>query len=146
LKSITFVADPSVRAQPRASIRARPGKSDSGFPIKTVLHHSAGASGLPARLVQQHSGDWAMTGKVPVARVEGQAPLPVLLGRMEAIQDTKTMAGSPDADIAMRSASRNLAHGFCVLRCHAFREPMKEKPNVQYSFSRNRLGWASPQA
>jgi hypothetical protein len=26
--------------------------------------------------VQQHSGDWTMTGKVPVARVEGQKPLP----------------------------------------------------------------------
>jgi len=26
--------------------------------------------------VQQHSGDWTMTGKVPVARVEGALPLP----------------------------------------------------------------------
>ena len=26
--------------------------------------------------VQQHSGDWTMTGKVPVARVEGEMPLP----------------------------------------------------------------------
>jgi len=26
------------------------------------------------KIVQQHSGDWAMAGKVPVARVEGQAP------------------------------------------------------------------------
>jgi len=26
--------------------------------------------------VQQHSGDWTMTGKVPVARVEGRPPLP----------------------------------------------------------------------
>ena len=94
--------------------------------------------------VQQHSGDWAMTGKVPVARVEGQMLSPELPERMEAIQDTKTMAGSPDADVALRSASRNLAHGFCVLGRHAFREPMKEKPNVQYSFRRNRLGWPSP--
>jgi hypothetical protein len=28
------------------------------------------------KFVQQHSGDWTMTGKVPVARVEGQMPLP----------------------------------------------------------------------
>ena len=54
---------------------------------------------------------------------QGQALLPEFPGRMEAIQDMRTMAGSPDADIAMRSASRNLAHGFCVLGFHAFREP-----------------------
>jgi hypothetical protein len=28
------------------------------------------------KFVQQHSGDWTMTGKVPVARVEGEPPLP----------------------------------------------------------------------
>ena len=44
-----------------------------------------------------------ITGKVPV-RPE----------RMDAIRNIKTMAGSPDADRV--SASRNLAHGFCVLR------------------------------
>jgi hypothetical protein len=32
-------------------------------------------------------------------------------GGMDAIQNMKTMAGSPDAEF---SASRNLAHGFCV--------------------------------
>ena len=26
------------------------------------------------KLVQQHSGDWTMTGKVPVARVQGGQP------------------------------------------------------------------------
>jgi len=66
------------------------------------------------KIVQQHSGDWAMTGKVPVARVEGQVPLPATIGRMKAIQHIKTMAGSPDADFATRSASRNLAHGLFV--------------------------------
>ena len=37
------------------------------------------------------------------------------IGRMDAIRNTKTMAGS-DAGIATsaRSTSRNLAHGFCV--------------------------------
>jgi hypothetical protein len=94
--------------------------------------------------VQQHSGDWTMTGKVPVARVEGQQLLPATIGRMKAIQHIKTMAGSPDADLILRSASRNLAHGFCALVFHAFREPMKENRNVQYSFSRDRLGWPSP--
>jgi hypothetical protein len=101
---------------------------------------------MPAQFAQRHSGYWAMTGTVPVARVESHALLPAILGRMEAIQDAKTMAGSPDAQVALRPASRNLAHGFCVLGSHAFREPMKEKLNVQYSFSRNRLGWPSPQA
>ena len=28
------------------------------------------------KFVQQHSGDWTMTGKVPVARVEGETPSP----------------------------------------------------------------------
>jgi hypothetical protein len=65
---------------------------------------------------------------------------------MKAIQRIKTMAGSPDADFASRSASGNLAHGFRVLAFPAFRETMKEDRNVQYSFSRDRLGWASPQA
>jgi hypothetical protein len=65
---------------------------------------------------------------------------------MKAIQHIKTMAGSQDADFALRSASRNLAHGFFVLAFHAFRETMKEDRNVQYSFSRDRLGWTSPQA
>jgi hypothetical protein len=98
------------------------------------------------KIVQQHSGDWAMAGKVPVARVEGQAPLPATIGRMKVIRHIKTMAGSPDADLALRSASRNLAHGFRVPDFHALREPMKENRNVQYSFSRDRLGWTSPQA
>jgi hypothetical protein len=96
--------------------------------------------------VQQQSGDWAMTGKVPVARIEGLELLPAPIGRMKTIQHTKTMAGSPDADLSMRSASRNLAHGFFVPGFYAFREPMKEDRNVQNSFSRNRLGWPSPQA
>ena len=40
--------------------------------------------------------------------------MPVLPGGMDTIQNMKTMAGSPDADHTVRSASRNLAHGFCV--------------------------------
>jgi hypothetical protein len=40
---------------------------------------AAGAFRLPALFVQQHSGDWAMTGKVPVAWVEGQELLPATL-------------------------------------------------------------------
>jgi hypothetical protein len=67
------------------------------------------------KFVQQHSGDWTMTGKVPVARVEGRLAFArYQTGRMKAIPHIKTMAGSPDADLASRSASRNLAHGFCV--------------------------------
>jgi hypothetical protein len=47
---------------------------------------------------------------------------------MDAILDLKTMAGSPDADVA--SASRNLAHGFCVSGVPASAEPMKENQDV----------------
>jgi hypothetical protein len=47
---------------------------------------------------------------------------------MDAIRISKTMAGSPDAD--MRSASRNLAHGFCAFGAPSFREPMKEDSYV----------------
>jgi hypothetical protein len=52
------------------------------------------------------------TGKVPV-RPE----------RMDAIRNMKTMAGSPDADLASRAASCHLAHGFCVLRRPSFVNP-----------------------
>jgi hypothetical protein len=33
---------------------------------------------------------------------------------MDAIRNMKTMAGSPDADLRLRSAPRRLAHGFCI--------------------------------
>jgi hypothetical protein len=39
----------------------------------------AGAFRLPASFAQQQSGDWTMTGKVPVARIEGQELLPATL-------------------------------------------------------------------
>jgi hypothetical protein len=55
----SIVCEPSV-----ARIRAR---SSNGFSKKSVPRQ---------KFVQQHSGDWTMTGKVPVARVEGQPPLP----------------------------------------------------------------------
>jgi hypothetical protein len=97
--------------------------------------------------VQQHSGGWTKTGKVPVARVAGEPPLTRSKSvRMNAIPHIKTMAGSPGADRKKRSASRNLAHGFRVPGFHALREPMKEDRNVRYSYSRDRLGWTSPQA
>jgi len=50
------------------------------------------------------------TGKVPVTRSEG----------MDAIRNMKTMAGSPDADLANRSASGRLAHGFCSSGIRSF--------------------------
>ena len=75
-------------------------------------------------VVQQHSGDWTMAGKVPIARVQGEdACVPFQIERMNAIPHIKTMAGSPGADRKSRSASRNLAHGFCVLERPFFREP-----------------------
>src|SRR6516164_5459168 len=68
-----------------------------------------------------------MTGKVPVARVQGEgAFVPFQIERMNAIPHIKTMAGSPDADRKSRSASSNLAHGFRVPDFHALCEPMKE--------------------
>jgi hypothetical protein len=86
-------------------------------------------------------------GQVPVARIEGSTAFARTKPQgMKTIQHIKTMAGSPDADFASRSASRNLAHGFVRWPFRAFRETMKEDRNVQYSFSRDRLGWASPQA
>jgi hypothetical protein len=120
-------------------------KSHFRFFDQTMRFPGAGACRLPALFVQQHSGDWAMTGKVPVARVEGHELLPATIGRMKAIRHIRTMAGSPDADLELRSASRHLAHGFFVPGFRAFREPKKEDRNVQNSFSRNRLGWPSPQ-
>jgi hypothetical protein len=48
---------------------------------------------------------------------------------MDAIRHMKTMAGSPDADLA--SASRNLAHGFRVSEAPFFADLMKEDINVQ---------------
>ena len=82
------------------------GKPDSGFPNKIGLNKR------PAAI-----RPLGTTGKVPV-RPE----------RMDAIRNTKTMAGSPDADAS--SASRNLAHGFCVFGAPLFREPMKEDSYV----------------
>jgi hypothetical protein len=67
-----------------------PGKPDSGFANKITLNKR------PAAI-----RPLGTTGKVPV-RPE----------RMDAIRNIKTMAGSPDADAV--SASRNLAHGFCI--------------------------------
>jgi hypothetical protein len=50
---------------------------------------------------------------------------------MDAILKPETMAGSPDADAATRSASRNLAHGFLFCGVSFFRKLMKEDHNVQ---------------
>jgi hypothetical protein len=56
--------------------------------------------------------------------------MPVTCERMAAIRNPETMAGSPDADRLLRSASRRLAHGFCFLDRLFFREPMKEDLHV----------------
>jgi hypothetical protein len=60
--------------------------------------------------VQQQSGRWAGRD----ARTTE---------RMDAIRNIKTMAGSPDADLTLRSASRNLAHGLCVSSGRSFVNP-----------------------
>jgi hypothetical protein len=67
-----------------------------------------------AKNVQQHSGGWMMTGKVPVARA-GSTELPATIGRMDAIQNTgpwqdrRTLVSR-----ISRTASCRLAHGLCV--------------------------------
>jgi len=43
--------------------------------------------------------------------------------RMDAILKPKTMAGSPDADAELRSASRRLAHGFLFFGVPLFVNP-----------------------
>ena len=53
----------------------------------------------------------------------GQGKVPVTTERMDAIRNIKTMAGSPDADHVLRSASRNLAHGLCVSGARSFVKP-----------------------
>ncbi|HEX9586548.1 MAG TPA: hypothetical protein VGA15_02215 [Bradyrhizobium sp.] len=57
--------------------------------------------------VQQQSGDWAMTGKVPVARVEGLELLPATIGRMKPSgtsrpwQDRRTLIFQCDQRLAI---------------------------------------------
>jgi hypothetical protein len=83
-----------------------PKTAETSFPIRIVCKSTASSSNSAA----------GRDGQVPVTS-----------GRMDAIRNIKTMAGSPDADLLLRSASRNLAHGFCVFGgALAFREPMKE--------------------
>jgi hypothetical protein len=48
-----------------------------------------------------------------IRRLGVTGTVPVTSEGMDAIRNIKTMAGSPDTDL-IRSASRNLAHGFCV--------------------------------
>jgi len=65
-----------------------------------------------------------MTGKVPVARGQRLKSFnPAPNRKDEAIQHVKTMAGSPDADLALRPASGNLAHGFMSWRFMPFVKP-----------------------
>jgi hypothetical protein len=80
--------------------------------------------------VQKQSGDWTMTGKVPVARRDPQK-IPATIGRMDAITNTKAMAGSPDADFAVPADSflPSCAWLLCFAR-HVLREPMKETQDV----------------
>ena len=123
----------------RAFLRMVSTNPNDGFSNKPFAHLKQALGGLlqgvifqkrfPGRIharyefVQQHSGDWAMTGKVPVARVKAQEVLAAPTGRMKVIQHIKTMAGSPNADLALRPASRNLAHGFMGWRFMPFVKP-----------------------
>jgi hypothetical protein len=86
-----------------------------------------------------------MTGKVPVARVQGMQPSVPYQPRGRKPSRTSRPWQDRRTLIAERSTSRNLAHGFPVPDFHALRETMKEDRNVRYSFSRDRLGWKTPQ-
>jgi len=79
-----------------------------------------------------------------IRRLGVTGKMPVMTEGMDAIQITKTMAGSPDAELSI-SVPQSCAWFLCLGRAF-FRELMKEDQNVQYSFSGNRLGWAPPQA
>ncbi|MGE0287640.1 MAG: hypothetical protein AB7I42_15040 [Bradyrhizobium sp.] len=63
---------------------------------------------IPNRVMDHAS---KTSGSNPAA---GQGKVPETDERMDAIRNSKTMAGSPDADRQLRSASRHLAHGLLV--------------------------------
>jgi hypothetical protein len=79
----------------------------STFEIGHAQGHEAEAV-VPFR-TQQQSGGWAY----------GQGARD-LSERMDAILKPETMAGSPDADVALRAASRRLAHGFLFFGVPSF--------------------------
>jgi len=69
---------------------------------------------------QGHHPEWIMSQQTSSSNpAAGQGKVPVTVERMDAIRNIKTMAGSPDADLVSRSASRNLAHGLCVFGLRA---------------------------
>ena len=118
-KSTTFVVDSEEYARAScARFRMVFRKNPDSELSETIMHKSTiRKSGyrfseaiVLKQYVQQQSGRWAGQG----ARTTE---------RMDAIRNIKTMAGSPDADHQLRSASRNLAHGLCVSGVRAFAKP-----------------------
>jgi len=73
---------------------------------------------------EQNDGSCEVTSSSNPAA--GQGKMPETDERMDAIRNIKTMAGSPDADRHVRSASRHLAHGLFVFGRRSPVEPMKE--------------------
>ena len=83
-----------------------------------------------------------MAGKVPVGRRRALEGWPAAIGRMNAIQLVKTMAGSPDADARLQGAisvSPSCAW-FSGLARSCLREPMKEPRNVRYPYVSKSIG------
>jgi hypothetical protein len=85
------------------------------WPRKPVLRLSAE---VMRKNVQQQSGRWAQRARRP-SDPKGWTPSDI----RKPWQDRRMLIAG--------SASRNLAHGFCVSRRHRFRETMKEDRNVQ---------------
>jgi small subunit ribosomal protein S15 len=108
LKSTTFVVDSKEFARQLARVFAW-SAGETGLRIFGD-DHAQEHEPIMLKNVQQQSGRWAGQG----ARTTE---------RMDAIRNIKTMAGSPDADHLLRSASRNLAHGLCVSGVSRFAKP-----------------------
>jgi hypothetical protein len=60
----------------------------------------------------------------------GWGKMPVTTERMDAIRNVKTMAGSPDADLANRDQRPAILRMVFVFQGPFFREPKKEDHNV----------------
>jgi len=78
---------------------------------------------VPVRSVLKHSRPAAI-------RPLGGGKMPLTTERMDAIRNSKTMAGSPDADRIFDQHPAILRWSFCFVASF-FREPMKENPHVQ---------------
>ena len=91
-----------------------------------MIVRSATVAALEAGHADGHDIENTMSERerpVAIRLLGGTGKEPVTCERMAAIRNIKTMAGSPDADRRVRSASRNLAHGLFALGLRSFVNP-----------------------